>query len=147
MAGLFDDGVTNINEAALNKGLVGDTYNNGFYMAVSYRVLYDGANWVVSTAHGSKQSAGALAPVWNAGDNRLDITLTLTRPFTDIPTAMAQALAASAHASQPRYTPHANATSTTAIVVRFIDLTAPTDYVTVVGTKMAFWLTLYGPIN
>ncbi len=143
MSNFFVNGVTTFDAATFGKVMVGDTYTNGFYMTVSWRIQYDGANWVVND--GTSACTGAVAPVWNAGDNRLDITLTLTRPFTARPTAQATATAPSAHATGATYIPEARVTSATAILVRFKDAAAGT-FITSVGTKMDFYLTLCGTI-
>ena len=140
------DGTTGVAESLANKFMYGDGYTGGIYATVSYRIAYAAGVWGVTSNYGTKISYAAVAPVWNAGDNRLDITLTLTNAFTGIPTAQATAEAGAAHASGLRFHPQVTVTSATTVVVRFIDLASTANYQTAESTKMAFYLTLTGCI-
>lgn len=141
------DASTAVAEAIANKFLFGDGYTDGVYACVSYRIAYAAGVWGVTSTYGTKQSVAGVSPVWNVGDNRLDITLSITNAFTGIPTAIVSAEAGSSHASGLRFHPQATASSTTAIVVRFVDLASTAAYQTTESTKMAFYLTLIGKIS
>jgi len=149
MSVYITDGVSAMSAVVFNKFIVGDTETSGNYMCVSYRINYNGAAWVVDTGYGSKRSASDITAAWNAGDNRLDITFSgLLKNFTDEPSATVAPEAPAAHASDANYDPQVRVTSATAALVRFRDLNVSlTDFVTAENAKMAFYITLFGPID
>lgn len=149
MAKLITDTTTGVAEAVGNLFVAGDGYTGGIYALLAYRINYDGANWVVSTSHGSTASAADVAVAWNAGDNRLDIDLSgLDNVFVGSPAIAFATLAASTHASGPNYDVQYRVVDAENVYARFRDsATSLSAYATSESTKMAFFIFLYGRIE
>lgn len=147
MAEFFVDSSTALQATNLNRVVVGDTYANGYYMALAYQISYNGATWAIAN-RGANQSDGDVSVAWDGVNYKLDIDLSgLTRVFTGEPVIVVSSLASSTHAAGPTYLPQARTSSATDLVVRFVDLTSPSAYVTTQSTDMAFMMIVYGNID
>jgi len=148
MAKIFTDaGQTPFNEANINKFVCGDGYTGGHFAAISYRIYYTGAAWSVHSTYGCVTSDSDVTVAWNAGDNRLDITLSssLATLFSASyrPTILVSPTCPTTDTT-PNYQPQAYTPSTAASYVRFIDLASPSAYVGTQSTRMDFYVTFYG---
>ena len=135
--------------ATMDKVHYGSGYANEVIATLVFRILYDGAAWVISSNTGSDQAREDVSVEWDGVDYKLDITLTeLHNTFTNVPVVQVSALAGTTHASGIRYEPQAYAPTVSTVVVRFVDLAAATPaYATAVDTKMSFGITLTGTID
>lgn len=145
MTVVWTDSTTALGAAALNKMLAGDTYTNGAYAVLAYRIYYNGS-WNVDTSYGTKVSASDVSVAWNAGDNRLDIDLSgLDNPFNGTPAVVVSSEAPSAHATGPYFNVYAKATGPDDILVRFRD-GAGASFETSESSSMVFNIIIIGSI-